>query len=214
MPGLGRSPGEGKGYPLQYSGLENSMDYAVHGVAKSWTRLSDFHFQKVGKCKKRRSSLLWLEPFCFSLWYRIHFCIKVEMLVAQLRLTHCDPMDTTPPGSSVHEISQAKNTGVGCHSLFEGIFLTQGSNLGLLHCRQILYYLSRQGYHVSQIKYFAETQGKIAYPNQPFYRWENWGLKSWPVLPKVCTGCERSAVGVWVPRSMTNVLSPRLWWKR
>ena len=38
IPGLGRSPGEGKGYPLQYSGLENSMD---HGVAKSWTaRLS------------------------------------------------------------------------------------------------------------------------------------------------------------------------------
>ena len=32
--GLGRFPGEGKGYPLQYSGLENSMDYIVHGVAK------------------------------------------------------------------------------------------------------------------------------------------------------------------------------------
>ena len=44
IPGLGRSPGEGKGYPLQYSGLENSMDCTVHGVAKSWTRLSDFHF--------------------------------------------------------------------------------------------------------------------------------------------------------------------------
>ena len=43
IPGLGRSPGEGKGYPLQYSGLENSMDHIVHGVAKSWTRLSDFH---------------------------------------------------------------------------------------------------------------------------------------------------------------------------
>ena len=42
--GLGRSPGEGKGYPLQYSGLENSMDYTAHGVAKSWTWLSDFHF--------------------------------------------------------------------------------------------------------------------------------------------------------------------------
>ena len=43
IPGLGRSPGEGKGYPLQYSGLENSMDYRVHGVAKSQTQLSDFH---------------------------------------------------------------------------------------------------------------------------------------------------------------------------
>ena len=43
-PGLRRSPGEGKGYPLQYSGLENSMDCIVHGVAKSWTQLSNFHF--------------------------------------------------------------------------------------------------------------------------------------------------------------------------
>ena len=44
IPKLGRSPGEGKGYPLQYSGLENSMDCIVHGVAKSRTQLSDFHF--------------------------------------------------------------------------------------------------------------------------------------------------------------------------
>ena len=42
--GLGRSPGEGEGYALQYSGLENSTDCIVHGVTKSWTRLSDFHF--------------------------------------------------------------------------------------------------------------------------------------------------------------------------
>ena len=45
MPGLGRSPEEGKGYPLQYSGLENSMDCIVYGVTKSQTRRSDFHFQ-------------------------------------------------------------------------------------------------------------------------------------------------------------------------
>ena len=44
IPGLGRSPGEGKSYQLQYSGLENSMDCIVHEVAKSRTRLSDFHF--------------------------------------------------------------------------------------------------------------------------------------------------------------------------
>ena len=44
VPGLGRSPGKGKGYPLQYSGLENSMDCIVHRVAESRTRLSDFHF--------------------------------------------------------------------------------------------------------------------------------------------------------------------------
>ena len=44
IPGLGRSAGEGKGYPLQYSGLENSIDCIVHGVAKSQTQLRDFHF--------------------------------------------------------------------------------------------------------------------------------------------------------------------------
>jgi len=44
IPGLGRSRGEGKGYPLQYSGLENSMDGIVHGLTKSWTQLSNFHF--------------------------------------------------------------------------------------------------------------------------------------------------------------------------
>ena len=43
IPGLGRSPGEGKDYPLQYSGLENSMDRIVCGIAKSRTRLSNFH---------------------------------------------------------------------------------------------------------------------------------------------------------------------------
>ena len=52
VPGLGRYPGEGNGYPLQYSGLDNSMDRGawwatVHGVTKSQTRLSDFHFQQL-----------------------------------------------------------------------------------------------------------------------------------------------------------------------
>ena len=48
IPGLGRSTGEGIGYPLQYSGLENFMDSIVHGVAKGQTLLSDFqfHFKK------------------------------------------------------------------------------------------------------------------------------------------------------------------------
>ena len=44
IPGLGRSPGEGKGYSLQDSGLEKSMDCIAHGVAKSQTRLSGFHY--------------------------------------------------------------------------------------------------------------------------------------------------------------------------
>ena len=47
IPGLGRSPRKGKDYPLQYSGLENSIDGIVRGVAKSQRRLSDFHFTSI-----------------------------------------------------------------------------------------------------------------------------------------------------------------------
>ena len=46
IPGLGKCPGEGKGYLLQHSGLENSMDYTVPGVAKSWIRVTYFYFHK------------------------------------------------------------------------------------------------------------------------------------------------------------------------
>ena len=70
-------------------------------------------------------------------------------LVAQLCPTLCDPMDCSPPGSSVPGDSPGKNTGVGCHVLLEGIFPTQGWNSGLLHCRWILYHLSHQGSPVS-----------------------------------------------------------------
>ena len=47
-------------------------------------------------------------------------------------------MDCSPPGSTVHRILQARITGVGCHALLQGIFLTQGLNPGLLHCREVL----------------------------------------------------------------------------
>ena len=66
-------------------------------------------------------------------------------LVAQLCLIFCNPMDCSMPGSSAHGDSPGKNTGVGCHSLLQGIFSTQGSNPDLTHCKQILYLLSHQG---------------------------------------------------------------------
>ena len=79
IPGLGRSPGEGKGYPLQYS--ENSMDYVVHGVAKSHKQLSDFHslscfhrftlsttiLNTTAMRKPRKSRMVWL---CWRPWLR------------------------------------------------------------------------------------------------------------------------------------------------
>ena len=126
-----------------------------------------------------------------SIWY--HCCVDMDIMgcycLAAKSCFFCIPMDYSPPGSSVHKISQArilewvaisffrgswsscprdqthvsciasgfvnteppekpksgKNTGVGCHSFSQGIFQTQGLNLGLLHCRHILYHLSHQG---------------------------------------------------------------------
>ena len=63
-------------------------------------------------------------------------------LVTQSCLTLCNLMDCRPPGSSAHGDSPGKNTGVGSHFLPQGIFLTRGSNPGLLHCRQSPYCLS------------------------------------------------------------------------
>ena len=72
---------------------------------------------------------------------------KKESEVAQSCPTLCDPMDYvySPPGSSIHGILQAGILLWGCHVLLQGIFPTQGSNPGLMHCRQTLYPLSHQG---------------------------------------------------------------------
>ena len=66
-------------------------------------------------------------------------------LVSQLCPTLCNTEDCSPPDSFVHGNSPGKNTGVDCHAFLQGIFPTQGSNPGLLHCRYILYRLSHQG---------------------------------------------------------------------
>ena len=63
---------------------------------------------------------------------------KSESVSCSVMSDSLGPLDCSQPGSSVRGDSPGKNTGVGGHSLLQGIFLTQGSNLGLLHCRQIL----------------------------------------------------------------------------
>ena len=66
---------------------------------------------------------------------------KVKVLVAWSYPTLCDPIDCKPPGSSVHGILWARILDWIAVPFSRGIFLTQGSNPGLLHCRQILYCL-------------------------------------------------------------------------
>ena len=99
------------------------------------------------------------------IWCIYLFTYAVLCLVAQSRLTLCDPMDCSLPGSSVHGDSPGKNTGVGCHAFLQGIFPVQGSNPDLLHFRRILYQLSRQGSPCSHIPTY------ILYLHQyiPFY---------------------------------------------
>ena len=89
IPGLGRSPGEGIDYPLQYSGLENSMDCIVLGTATE--RLSlPFHFERRDESNTSRRS----GP-------SIHVCV-----LSCVRL--CDPMDCSLPGSSLRGTSQSR----------------------------------------------------------------------------------------------------------
>ena len=80
-----------------------------------------------------------------------------------------DPLDCRdPPGSSVHGDSPRKYTGVGCHALLQGIFPTQGSNPGLLHCRWILYqlkYPESQLYSLVSTNQMSSKHGRVCEPH-------------------------------------------------
>ena len=78
------------------------------------------------------------KPLC--LWRFVIAALSLLCLVSQLYPALCDPVDCSPPGSSVHGDSPGKNTGGGCHALLQGIFPTQGSNPTLLLGRWILYH--------------------------------------------------------------------------
>ena len=99
IPGLGRSPGEGKGYPLQYSGLENSMNCIVHGVRHNGGTFARLVLEREnsvpsGTCPSSVSS--WSRP-CMPA-----FRSDQIRSVAQLCPTLCDPMNSSTPGLPVH----------------------------------------------------------------------------------------------------------------
>ena len=83
--------------------------------------------------------------------------MKVKVLVTQSCPTLCNPMDCTLPGSSVHEILQARILEWVAIPFSRGISLTQQSNPGLHHCRQILYCLSHQGSPILVIRDLNKT---------------------------------------------------------
>ena len=86
----------------------------------------------------------------------MHACI----LVAQSRLTLWDPHGLQPTSRLCPWDSPGKNTGVGSHSLPQGIFPTQGSSCVLLHCKWILYHLSRQGSPKATIRWLKKRKSQ------------------------------------------------------
>ena len=133
IPRLGKSPGGENSYPFQYSGLENSMDCRVHGVAKSWTQLSDFHSLTHGKI--------------------------VYVLIAQSCLILATPSTAARLLCSWN--FPGKNTRIGCHFLLQEIFATQGSNhhpLCLLLWKPNPWLLSHQGSPYCKIMFFQKQR--------------------------------------------------------
>ena len=128
IPGLGRSPGEGKGHLLQYSGLENSMDCTVRGVAELDTteRLSLSLFYPAHFLSLISSTLLPQVPLLQGSFFKILtfsrnrcpficslYCAYVLSCFSHVQLfgtlwTVAGHMDCSPPGSSVHGILQAR----------------------------------------------------------------------------------------------------------
>ena len=96
--------------------------------------------------------------------YLLFFCVLCVLvcLVTQSCPALWDPMDCSPPGSSVSEESPDKNTGVGCHALLQVILPTQGSNPGLPHCRWILELWYH--FHLSESPGKLKNTGVAAYP--------------------------------------------------
>ena len=116
------------------------------------------------------------------------------MLVAQSCLTHCDPMDYSPPGSSVYGILQVRILEWVAILFFRESSLRQGLNVGLLHFGQVLYRLSHQGSHLFSLsgsdKFFCKVAKKCAalFLKASVYlphMTETWGLSSL-CLPLSC----------------------------
>ena len=131
-----------------------------------------------------------------------NLCVR---LVTQSCPTLCNPMDCSPPGSSVHGDSPGKRTGVDGHALLQGIFPTQGLNPGLPHCRRILYQLGHQGSPRQHIKkqrhhftYKGPSSQAMVFP-AVMYGCESWIIKK--------AECQRTdAFELWCWRRLLRVL--------
>ena len=123
---------------------------AVHGVAKSLTRLSDWtELNWTNACTYVCAHIYVFMYTCYYLY--TYTSIYIGIYIYESESASCSVMSNSlwPHGLQPARLccpwnSPGKNTGVGSHSLFWVIFLTQESNLGILHCRKILYCLRHQ----------------------------------------------------------------------
>ena len=111
--------------------LQHNTELAL----ESWL----FVFNALFMCTHQRHSIMGQRGFC------LHFIIERESISHLVMSTFCDSTDCSPHQVPLTMEFSRQEYIVDCHSLFQGIFLTQGSNPSLLHCRQILYQLSHQG---------------------------------------------------------------------
>ena len=118
-------------------------------------------------------------------------------LVTQSCPTFCNPMDCSPPGSSVHGDSPGKHTGVDCHALLQRIFPTQGSNPGFLNCRWIFYCLSHQG-----------SPRILEWVACPFSKGFSWP-RNWTRVSCIAGGFFTS----WATRTLQTLLVSAIIWK-
>ena len=140
IPGLGRSSGEGKGYPLQYSVLENSMDWKIPSPRgqKESDMTERLHFPFLWVISPM---IIYSPDWLFS---RLKVKVKVHGLYSPWN-------------------SPGQNTGVGSLSLLQRIFPTQGLNPGLPHCRLILYQLSHAEDRLTPRWHVGQPCGKASW---------------------------------------------------
>ena len=143
---------------------ENRDSWSIQNSSSSGSARGGGKWSRIGK-----SSSIWPNPsavmtsLTFVSWFHNNSEIEViflylqmkklemnESTLATMRVAQSSPTLLWPHGMQPVRLlclwnSPGKNTGVGSHSLLQGLFLARGSNLGLLHCRWILYHLSHQG---------------------------------------------------------------------
>ena len=136
----------------------------------------------------------------FSIWFPsppiliVLYILRMHAQSPQSCLTLCDPTDCRSPGVLCPWDFLGKNTGVGCHFLLQGIFLTQGSNLVPLNCRQILYWWATGEAHI--LKMLILHIWRILQIFSPTLSFVFWLCSRWGLLQVYLFVCPANSVHI------------------